>query len=92
MTKAKPLTVWITINCGKFFKRWADHLTRLPRNLYAGQEAAVRIGRGTTDWFKVRKGVQPGYVLSPCLYSLYAEYSIQNARLDKAQLESRLPG
>ena len=69
-----------------------DHLTCLLRNLYADQEATARTGHGTTDWFKVRKGVQPGYVLSPCLYSLYAEYSIQNARLDKAQLESRLPG
>ena len=55
------------------------------RNLYAGQEATVRTGHGTTDWFQIGKGVHQGYILSPCLLSLYAEYIRQNARLDEAQ-------
>ena len=69
-----------------------DHLTCLLRNLYAGQEATVRIGHGTTDWFQVQKGVRQGYILSPCLFNLYAEYIMRNAGLEKAQLESRLQG
>ena len=66
------------------------HLTCLLRNLYAGQEATVRTGHGTTDWFQIRKGVHQGCVLSPYLFNLYAEYIIRNARSDEAQLESRL--
>ena len=62
-----------------------DHLTCLLRNLYVGQEATVRIGHGTTDWFKVGKGVRQGYILSPCLFNFYAEYIMRNAGLDKAQ-------
>ena len=62
------------------------------RNLYAGQEATVRTGHGTTDWFQIGKGVCQGCILSPCLFNLYAEYIMRNARLDEAQLESRLPG
>ena len=62
-----------------------DHLTCLLRNLYAGQEAAVRTGHGTTDWFQVGKGVRQGCILSPCLLNLYAEYIIRNAGLDEAQ-------
>ena len=62
-----------------------DHLTCLLRNLYAGQEATVRTGHGTTDWFQIGKGVCQGCILSPCLFNLYAEYIIQNARLDEAQ-------
>ena len=58
-----------------------DHLTCLLRNLYAGQEATVRTGHGTTDWFKIWKGVRPGCILSPCLFNLYAEYIMQNAEL-----------
>ena len=69
-----------------------DHLTCLLRNPYAGQEATVRTGHGTTDWFQIGKGVRHGYILSPCLFNLYAEYIMQNARLEEAQLESRLPG
>ena len=73
--KAFSLTVWITINCGK-------HLTCLLRNLYAGQEATVRTGHGTTDWFQIGKGVHQGCILSPCLFNLYAEYIMRNAGLD----------
>ena len=60
-----------------------DHLTCLLRNLYAGKEATVRTGHGTTDWFQIRKGVHQGCVLSPCLFNLYAEYIMWNARLDE---------
>ena len=67
-----------------------DHLTYLLRNLYAGQEATVRIRCGTTDWFQIGKGVCQGCILSPCLFNLYAEYIMRNAGLDEAQLESRL--
>ena len=62
-----------------------DHLTCLLRNLYAGQETTVRTGHGTTDWFQIRKGVHQGCILSPCLFNLYAEYIMRNARLDEAQ-------
>ena len=63
----------------------SDHLTCLLRNLYAGQEATVRTGHGTTDWFQIGKGICQGCILSPCLYNLYAEYIIRNAGLDEAQ-------
>ena len=86
LTMLNPLTVWITRNCGKFLKRWEyQHLTYLLRNLYAGHEATIRILHGTTDWFKIRKGVPQGCILSPCLFNLYAEYIMRNARLDEAQ-------
>ena len=62
-----------------------DHLTCLQRNLYTGQEATVRTGHGTTDWFQIEKEVCQGCILSPCLFNLYAEYIIQNARLYEAQ-------
>ena len=62
-----------------------DHLTCLLRNLYAGQEETVRTGHGTTDWFQIGKGGHQGYILSPCLCNLYAEYIIRNAGLDEAQ-------
>ena len=62
----------------------SDHLTCLLRNLYAGQEATVRTGHGTTDWFQIRKGERQGCVLSPCLFNLYAEYIMRNAGLDEA--------
>ena len=81
----KPLTVWITTNCRKFFKRWEYHLTCLLRNLYAGKEATVRTGHGTTDWFQIGKGVRQGCILSPCLFNSYAEYIMRNAGLDEAQ-------
>ena len=69
-----------------------DHLTCLLRNLYAGQEATVRIRHGTMDWFQIGKGIHQGYILSPCWFNFYAEYIMWNAGLDEAQLESRLPG
>ena len=69
-----------------------DHLTHLLKNLYAGQEATVRTGHGTTDWFKIGKGVCQGCILSPCLLNLYAEYIMRDAGLDEAQLESSLSG
>ena len=62
-----------------------DHLTCLLRNLYAGQEATVRTGHGTTDWFQIGEGVHQGYMLSPCSFKLYAEYIMRNAGLDEAQ-------
>ena len=67
-----------------------DHLTCLLRNLYAGQEATVRIRHGTTDWLQIGKGVCQGCILSPCLFNLYAEYIMQNARLDEAQAEIKI--
>ena len=75
LTMPKPLTVWITINW-KILKEMGipDHLTCLLRNLYAGQEATVRTGHGTTDWSQTGKGVHQGCTLSPCLFNLHAEY------------------
>ena len=69
-----------------------DLLTCLLRNLYAGQEATVRTGHGTTDWFQIGKGVCQGCILSPCLFSLYAEYIMRNAGLDEAQAEIKIAG
>ena len=93
LTTLKPLTLWITTNW-KILQEMGlpDHLTCLLRNLYAGQEATVRTRHGTIDGFKTGKGVHPGYILSPCLFNLHAEYITENARLDEALLESRLPG
>ena len=72
--------------------RIPDHLTCLLRNLYAGQEATVRTGHGTTDWFQIGKGVCQGCILSPCLFNLYAEYIMQNTRLDEAQAGIKIAG
>ena len=69
-----------------------DHLTGLLRNLYAGQEATVSTGHGTTDWFQIGKGVHQGCILSPCLFNFYTEYIMRNAGQEEAQAESRLPG
>ena len=63
----------------------SDHLTCLLRNLYAGKEATVRTGHGTTDWFQIRNGIHQGCILSPCLFNLYAEYIMRNAGLDEAE-------
>ena len=69
-----------------------DHLTYLLRNLYAGQEATVRTGHGTTDWFQLRKGVCQGCILSPCLFNLHAEYIMRNAGLEEAQAGTKVAG
>ena len=69
-----------------------DHLTSLLGNLYAGQEATVRTGHGTTDWFQIGKGVHQGCISSPCLFNLYAEYIMRNARLDEAQAGIKIAG
>ena len=67
-----------------------DHLICFLRNLYAGQEATVRTGHGTTNWFQIEKGVHEGCILSPCLFNLYAEYIMQNARLDEAEARIKI--
>ena len=69
-----------------------DHLSCLLRNLYAGQEATVRTGHGTTDWFQIGKGLCQGCILSPCLFKLYAEYIMRNTGLDEAQTEIKIAG
>ena len=69
-----------------------DHLTRLLRNLYAGQEATVRTGHGTTDWFQIRKGVYQGCILSPCLFNLYAECIMRHTGLEEAQAGTKIAG
>ena len=93
LTMPKPLTVWITINW-KILKEMGipDHLTCLLRNLYAGQEAAVRTGHGTTDWFQIRKGVHEGCILSPCLFNFYAEYIMRNTGLEETQTGIKIAG
>ena len=69
-----------------------DHLACLLQNLYAGQEATVRNGHGATDWFKIGKGVHQGCILSLCVFNLYAEYIMQNTRLDEAQVRTKIAG
>ena len=69
-----------------------DHLTYLLKNLYAGQEATVRIGHGTTDWFQIRKGIRQGCILPPCLFNLYAEYIMRKAGLEEAQAGIKIAG
>ena len=96
LTMLKFLIVWITINCGKFLNgngmEIPNHLTCLLRNLYAGQKATVRTRHGTTDWFQIGKGVCQGCILSPCLFNLYAEYIMRNARLEEAQAGIKIAG
>ena len=93
LTMPKPLTVWITRNW-KIVQEMGipDHLTHLLRNLYAGQEATVRTGHGTTDWFQIGKGVRQGCILSPCLFNFYAEYIMRNAGLEEAQAGIKIAG
>ena len=87
-------------DCVDHNKRWKilkeigipDHLTCLLRNLYAGQEATVRTGHGTTDWFQIGKGVCQGCILSPCLFNLYAQYIVRNAGLEEAQAGIKIAG
>ena len=85
--------MWITTN-GKILKEieTPDHLTCLLKNLYAGQEATVRTGHRTMDWFQIVTGICPGCILSPCLFKLYAEYILRNARLDEAQAGIKIAG
>ena len=95
---AKALIVWITIYFIVEVSLWeilkekgiADHLTCLLRNLYAGQEATVQNGHGTTDWFQIGKGVRQGWILSPCLFNIHAEYIMRNAGLEEAQAGIRI--
>ena len=93
LTMLKPLTVWITINW-KILKEMGipDHLICLLRNLYAGQEATVRTGHGSTDWFQIGQGVRQGCILSPCLFNLYAEYIMRNAGLEETQAGIKIAG
>ena len=86
LTMPQPLTVW------KILKEMGipDHLTCLLRNLYAGQEATVRTGHGTTDWFQIGKRVRQGCISSPCLFNLYAEYIMRNAGLKETQAEIKI--
>ena len=93
LTMPKPLTV----DHNKLWKILRemgipDHLTCLLRNLYAGQEATVRTGHGTTDWFQIRKGVHQSCILSPCLFNFYAEYIMRNAGLEETQAGIKIAG
>ena len=99
MTTPKPLTVDhtkpLTVDHSRLWKILKEmgipnHLTCLLRNLYAGQEATVRTGHGTTDWFQIGKGMHQGCIISLCLFSLYAEYIMRNASLDEAQAVIRI--
>ena len=85
--------MWITTNW-KIFQEVGipDHLTCLLRNLYAGQEATVTMGHGTTDWFQIGKGVRQGCILSPCLFNLYAEYIMRNTGLEGAEAGIKTAG
>ena len=89
----KSLTVWTATNW-KILKEMGipDHLTCLLRNLYAGQEATVRTRHGPTDWLQIGKGVHQGYILSPCLFNLYAEYIMRNAGLEETQAGIKIAG
>ena len=93
LTTPKPLTMWIKINW-KILQEMGipENLTCLLRNLYAGQEATVRTGHGTTDWFQIGKGVYQGWLLSACLFNFYAEYIMRNAGLDEAQAGIKIAG
>ena len=93
LTMLKPLTVWITTNW-KIPKEMGipDHLTCLLRNLYTGQEATVRSGHGTMDWFQIGKGIGQGCILSPCLFNLYIEYIMRNPGLEEAQAGIKIAG
>ena len=94
LTMLKLFTLWMTKKLWKILKEMGltDHLTSLLRNLYAGQEATVRIRHGKTDWFKIGKGVLQGYISSRCLFSFYAESIMRNARLDESQAGIKIAG
>ena len=92
LTTLKPLAVWITTNW-KILKETGipEHLACLLRNLYAGQEATVRTGQETMDWFQIGKGVCQGCILSPCLFNLYTEYIMWNTQLDESEAGTKIP-
>ena len=91
LTMPKPLTVWITQTVENSERDGIpDHLTCLLRNLYAGQETTARTEHGTTDWFQIGKGVHQGCIMSLWLFNLYAEYTMRNAELDKAQARIKI--
>ena len=103
LTTPKPFTMWITTNWKILKKKKTNwkilkemgipgHLTCFLRNLYAGQEATVRTGHGTTDWFQIGKGVRQGCILLPCLFNFCAEYILRNAGLDEAQAGIKIAG
>ena len=87
LTMPKPLTVWITINCGKFWERW-DYQATLPASWEICMQVRkqVKTGHGTTDWFHIGKGVHQGCIWSLCLFNFYAEYIMRNAGLEEAQV------
>ena len=86
LTMSKPLTVWVTMNCGKFWKRW-EYQTTWPASWEICMQVRkqVRPEHGTTDWLQIGKGVHQGYILPPCLFNLHVEYIMRNAGLDEAQ-------
>ena len=96
LTMPKTLTVWITTRSNLLDHNQEmgipDHLTCLLRNLSAGQEATVRTGHGTTDWFQIGKRVRQGCILSPCLFNLYAKYIMRNAGLEETQAGIKIAG
>ena len=92
LTMPKALTVWITTNCGKFFKDGNTRPPDLPPEKYVCKSRSNRTRYGTMDWFKTGKGVCQGCVLSPCLSNLHAEYIMQNARLDESQARIKIAG
>ena len=94
LTMPKPMTVWITTNCGKFFKRW-KYQTTLPvcwEICMQVKKQQFRTGHGTTDWFQIRKEICQGYILSPYLFNLFAEYIMWNVGLDEAQAGIKIAG
>ena len=93
LTTPKPLSVWITTNCGKFFKRW-EYQTTLPASweICIQVKKQVRTWHETTNWLQIGKGVCQRRILSPCLFNLYAEYIMENARLDEAQAGIKIVG
>ena len=92
LTIPKPLIVWIITNCGKFWKRW-EYQTTLPASLeICMQVRKQQTGHGTTDWFQIGKGICEGYILSPCLFNLYAEYIMRNTGLEEAQAGTKIAG
>ena len=88
----KPLTVWITINCGKFWKRWEYQTSWLDSWETCMQVRKQQLEHRTIDWFQIGQGVHQGCILSPCLFNLYAEYIMRNAGLEEAQPEIKIAG